>query len=263
MSSLREEYRDAARLDVRIRFHSDYSTNTQGLYRWILDQLDLAPQSRILDIGCGSGRLWVENHDRIPDGWQIVLADFSPGVAEDACKQLSRSPRRFAFAVCDVQALAFHAGSFDAVIANHMLYHVPNRAKAYAEIGRVLKPDGRLYATANSRNTMRVYDELIGKARSASAAYALTINDGNTVNGFNLEHGMEELAQAFPHVEMHRYEDALLIPDARPLVAYAEASGHLAGEQLGRFRSLVDELIEEHGPLRIGKNVGLFVAAAA
>ena len=37
--------------------------------------------------------------------------------------------------------------SFDAVIANHMLFHVPDRAKALAEMRRVLRPGGKLYTS--------------------------------------------------------------------------------------------------------------------
>ena len=44
------------------------------------------------------------------------------------------------YAVLDLQALPFPEACFDAVIANHMLYHVPDRPRALAEVQRVLKP---------------------------------------------------------------------------------------------------------------------------
>ena len=46
--------------------------------------------------------------------------------------------------VADVQDLPFPDASFDAVIANHMLFHVEDRPRALGEIVRVLRPDGRL-----------------------------------------------------------------------------------------------------------------------
>ncbi|MDQ2808785.1 MAG: class I SAM-dependent methyltransferase [Chloroflexota bacterium] len=257
---LRTEYRDATKLDARIHLHTHYSSNKQGLYRWIFEQLPLTAQSRVLDIGCGSGKLWSENAPRIPPGCRITLADFSPGIVADTAGQLASLPPRFTCAVCDIQALAFAAHSFDLVIANHMLYHVPDRGRAYREIRRVLRPGGSFYASTNSRHTMRAYDELIATVRGISPKQAGSGNDSRTVSGFNMEHGGDELAQAFTTVHLHRYEDALLIPAAAPLVAYAAVSGHLAGAQLDRFGQMVEDRITAHGPLRIEKGVGLFEA---
>ena len=60
----------------------------------------------------------------------------------------------------DATALPFEDGSFDAVIAMHMLYHVPDPAKAIAEMHRVLKPDGFLAVTTNGTGNMRRMYEL-------------------------------------------------------------------------------------------------------
>ena len=48
--------------------------------------------------------------------------------------------------------------SFDAAIASHMLYHVPDRVKALAEIKRVLKPGVTFYAATLGENSMREMD---------------------------------------------------------------------------------------------------------
>ena len=53
------------------------------------------------------------------------------------------------FAVMDAQAIEAEDSSFDLVIANHILYHVPDRRKALSEIHRVLKIGGRAVMTAN------------------------------------------------------------------------------------------------------------------
>ncbi len=257
---LRAEYRDATKLDARIHLHEHYSVNPQGLYRWIFDHLPLTAGSRVLDIGCGSGRLWHDNADCVPLGCHITLADFSPGIVAGTAGQLAHSSHLFTFAVCDVQALAFAAHSFDFVIANHMLYHIPDRARAYREIRRVLRPGGHLYAATNSRHTMRVYDELVAAVRGRTPARAAASNDQTAADGFNMEHGGDELAQVFTGVRLHEYTDALLVPEASPLVAYAIASGHLVGEQLDQFRQMVEDRIAIHGPLRIDKGVGLFEA---
>ncbi len=257
---LRDEYRDATKLDARIHLHAHYSSNGQGLYRWIFEQLPLTAGSRVLDIGCGSGKLWSENAERIPLGCLITLADLSSGIVVGAAGQFAAGAPCFTFTVCDVQALAFAAHSFDLVIANHMLYHVPNRAQAFSEIRRVLRSGGSFYASTNSRHTMRVYDELIATVRGTASKQAGSGNDQMAAAGFNMEHGAAELGQVFTGVQLRQYADALVIPEPAPLVAYAAASGHLAGAQLDALRQLVADQITAHGTLRIEKGVGLFMA---
>jgi ubiquinone/menaquinone biosynthesis C-methylase UbiE len=144
-----EQYRDASNLNARIALHEQFSTNPHSLPLWIFDQLELPDDARILEIGCGSGNLWAENTKRIPEGWQITLTDASPGMICEARQRLSGS-HSFRFQVANAQELPFADESFDAVIAAHMLYHVPDRDKAFSEIVRIL----RLYPkTAKFSNT--------------------------------------------------------------------------------------------------------------
>ena len=51
--------------------------------------------------------------------------------------------------VCDVQALPFKDDAFDVVIANHMLYHVPDPDRGVAELARVVHRDGVVLAATN------------------------------------------------------------------------------------------------------------------
>ena len=76
-----------------------------------------------------------------------MLSDFSEGMLEQARQNLKSSLSLFQFNVIDAQSIPFDNASFDIVIANHMLYHVPNRSKAFSEIKRVLKPSGRFYSS--------------------------------------------------------------------------------------------------------------------
>lgn len=72
----------------------------------------------------------------------------------------ARLGHRFTFAQADAQALPFRDASFDAVIANHMLYHVPDIPRALGEVRRVLKPSGFCYAATMGVANMREVDEL-------------------------------------------------------------------------------------------------------
>ncbi len=58
----------------------------------------------------------------------------------------------------------------------------------------------------------------------------------------------------------HRYADALVVPEAEPLVAYVKSIGVLTEDELVRFQSHVEEIIERQGPIHINKSVGMFEA---
>jgi ubiquinone/menaquinone biosynthesis C-methylase UbiE len=65
--------------------------------------------------------------------------------------------------VADAAWIPLADGSMDAVIANHMLYHVSDRRRALAEIHRLLRPGGRLYATTNGLGHMAELREPLGE----------------------------------------------------------------------------------------------------
>jgi SAM-dependent methyltransferase len=252
-----EQYATPTNLDARMALHTGYSTNPTGWQRWVFDQLELAPGSTILELGCGPARLWLENLDRLPPGWRVTLADFSPGMAQTARQHVQPAAGQFRCLVADAQTLPFTPASFDAVIANHMLYHVPERAKALGEIRRVLRPGGRFYAATNGQAHMREMDELL--ARFAPDADPGLGDDLS----FTLEEGGADLATRFATVTQRRYEDSLLVPEAAPFVAYilsTRAKAVLHGERLAAFTRFVEQELATHGPIHITKATGLFIA---
>lgn len=263
-SILRSHYKDTSRLDARMQLHAKYSTNTHGFLAWVFEHLHLSPTCQVLEVGCGSGALWLGNRHRIPAGWGVTLSDLSAGMLAAARDQLRPYGRSFRFVVQDAQALPFADHCFDAVVANHMLYHVPNRSAAYAEFCRVLQPSGRLYAATNSRGNMCELDELVQRFRRTSeqgGGASRPMNDCRLPQGFNLEHGAAELSQWFAAVTLHRYDDALVVPEAEPLVAYVRSTGRLTEDELARFQHHIETVIAQHGPIRISKGVGMFEAS--
>lgn len=251
---LTEQYRDGANLGARAGLHERFGTNPYGWQRWVFDRLDLPPGGRVLELGCGPGWLWRENRERIPAGWRVVLGDLSVGMVGEARRDLGEGGRGFAFATLDAQALPFADGSFDAVVANHMLYHVPDRERALAEVRRVLRPGGRFYAATNGRGSMRELGALLGRLDPRLAARRRL--------AFDLENGGEQLARWFAEVVLHRYDDALMVTEAEPLVAYVLSGGALGEVEGAALRGLVAGELARHGAIRIGKETGLFAARA-
>src|SRR5581483_3200584 len=199
---LQSQYKNATNFNARVELHNRFSVNPYGFHRWVFDHLQPGEQSALLELGCGPGGLWRSNRRRIPVGWQITLTDFSPGMLEEARRSLGED--RFTYRVADAQALPFADASFDAVIANHMLYHVPDLKCALGEIRRTLKPGGSLYATTFGRTHMRELDELVRKHWPGSSW-----KGPGATSPFVLENGQELLAPFFSQITLDLYEDAL------------------------------------------------------
>lgn len=250
---LSQQYRTAANLDAWIALHTRFSTNAYGWFRWLFDHLQPSPRSRILELGCGTGRLWLEDMARIPEGWDVTLSDFSMGMLQGARGNLRHGRRPFAFAVIDAQAIPYGDASFDAVIANHMLYHAPDRAKALAEIRRVLRPGGRLYASTLGQAHLQELNALLPGPHQFDFR----------VYGFDLENGRAELAPWFSTVTLHRYDDALVITEAEPLVAYllsSRVASELDDGTRADLATRVEHELALRGAIHVTKDSGLFEA---
>jgi ubiquinone/menaquinone biosynthesis C-methylase UbiE len=259
---LGQQYKDPDKLQARIHLHARFSTNPTGWHRWVFQQLDLSASCTILEVGCGPGHLWRENRDRIPPTWQILLTDFSTGMAATAASHL-KSLAQIQPAVHDVQALALPDETFDAVVANHMLYHIPDRERALAEIWRVLKPGGRFFAATNGprhllelREFVRSVDFEEGAVQQRRDAWV------QVVENFSLENGLEVLSHRFSAVELRRYDDSLVITEVDPIVAFVESSTILQVQPgtLGAFKRVLEAEMAASGAIHITKDSGLFSA---
>ena len=249
------QYRDAGNLSARIRVHKEFSANPYGLYRWIFDHLPLEPNQRILEIGCGPGLLWVENRERIPAGCRVTLSDFSPGMVAQALANIDPLPREMEFCILDAQRIPFANASFDVLLANFMIYHIPDRDMALREFARVLRPGGRLFAATIGQDHLReLWDLLVNVDPRAD------VGDGSM--WFGLENGETQLRPHFADIVIHRYDDALLVTEPEPLVEYALSMqrSSLIAERPDLLRQEVRRRIEREGAFYIRKDVGMFEA---
>jgi cyclopropane fatty-acyl-phospholipid synthase-like methyltransferase len=55
VNSLEEQYRNPTKLNTRINIHEKYSENKVDWHRWLFEQINIAPNNRVLEIGCGDG----------------------------------------------------------------------------------------------------------------------------------------------------------------------------------------------------------------
>jgi ubiquinone/menaquinone biosynthesis C-methylase UbiE len=252
---LREQYKDGANLSARIRLHQRFSTNRQGMMRWIFAQIHIPENARVLELGCGTGILW-RGGAQLPRGWRVILTDMSGGMLYETRASLARQGHSFSYMQADAQAIPFRDASFDAVIANHMLYHVPDIPRSLAEFRRVLKPSGFCYAATMGLANMREMDEL------ASRFFSIPRMTESTAR-FGLESGEAYMRNAFSEVKLERYTDALVITEAEPLMDYIcsmRVRSRITDEQIAALRRHLENEIATRGEIRMTKDSGMFIA---
>ena len=255
---MEEQYRDSGKLRARFRIYELFGTRGREWNPWVFEQLELPTRCRVLELGCDPAALWMKNIDRVPSTWRMTLSDLSEGMVREARQNLRAGARHFSFAVSDAQSVPFHDESFDAVIANDMLYHVPDRQRALAEIRRVLKPHGRLYAATTGTAHLREMEELVQRVRPD----ATNAQDASHGSPFELETGADELGHWFHPIEVRRNDGELLVTEAEPLVDYIQSTTgmRLDDEEVQAFRHVAREQISDRGAIRITTSAGMFVA---
>ncbi|MFZ6027748.1 MAG: class I SAM-dependent methyltransferase [Chloroflexota bacterium] len=255
---LTHQYQNASNLEARMQLHERFSTNPYPWHRWVFDQFELPAEACVLELGCGPARLWTENLDRVPAGWAITLSDFSTGMLAQAQQNLAQATHPFRFEQVDAQSIPFDDAAFDAVIANQMLYHVPDLPQALGEIRRVLKPGGRLYAGTNGANHLRELDDLI-RAFDPDLTFMQQIS-----LKFTLENGGDQLAPCFGSIQIVRQPNALVVTEAGPLVDYVRSMMRISlaeSKFKEKFPQYVADVLQKNGgQIRISKDAGLFTA---
>jgi ubiquinone/menaquinone biosynthesis C-methylase UbiE len=255
---LAKQYADASNLNARVALHRRFSTNKTDWQVWVFDQFEFPANAHILELGGGPGWLWRNNFDRIPPGWRITLTDFSAGMVDEA--RTSLAGESFAFRQCDAQDLPFKAGTYDAVIANHMLYHVPDIAQAIREIHRVLKSRGLFYTTTVGPRHLHELHALWD--RFAPGAYEKN-RQKFIGTAFNLETGAQTIETMFPQVERRLFEDAFVITEVEPLVAYILSFApdeFKSADLIARLRAHLHEEMAATKAIKITKESGMFIA---
>ncbi len=255
--NVQSQYADSRNLTIRQRLHNKHSVNQYGLHNWIFDQYQFEAHSKILELGCGTGAFWESRIDRLPEDALLLLSDFSDGMVREAWKRLAFSSKVLVQRM-DIQDIPFADGSFDHVIANHMLYHVPDLGKAISEVCRVLKPAGVFYCTTNGTEGMSKY------LHTALKDYDASIDAfGESYSPFTLQNGEAALKQYFTDIQTVRYADALRVTETRDLVDWIESTVSMASlpaEKLSGLFDYFEGIRAREGAIEIPKEAGMFVA---
>lgn len=261
-----KQYNDAKNLNARYDLHQHFTIAEKAWLPWVFERLELQAGEKVLECGCGPGHLWRQNLAQIPQNCRIFLTDLSKGMVTEARKALAGSQPAFTFQRLNIEQLPFVDDSFDLIVANHMLYHVPDIPQAISEVKRVLRPDGRFVAATNGRHHMKeLYD--LGKIflpDSAPLEHRHHFNFEKPELSFRLENGAEFLNPHFPRVDRHLYPSALQVTKSAPLVAYIlsliDIDYFPAEGNLKKLSAHLEKIINRENAIRITKESGLFIA---
>ncbi len=246
---VKEQYHKSDNLSTRISIHDKYSTNKMGLSNWYFSMYQINNGMKILELGCGTGSMWLEHKEVMAICKQIVLSDLSAGMLETAQKNIGEM-NNVAYEVIDIQNIPYDDNYFDIVIANYMLYHVPDLHKAISEVSRVLRPGGYFYAGTVGENGIM---ETIVKILDMDFVFE---------NTFSLENGMKKIEPYFQTVEIKKYIDSLEVTNVDDLLDYLY-SGITFKNACRLSREEVREKLISHmknGVLVLPKEPGMFAA---
>lgn len=115
-----------------------------------IDNLSLQVDSRVLDVGCGTGHAALTIAGMVPAGWACGV-DLSLEMVSAALSKVPRELRRqVSFVQGTSAALPYADESFDRVVCTNSFHHYPDPIHALGEMGRVLQRGGQLVIFENA-----------------------------------------------------------------------------------------------------------------
>jgi trans-aconitate 2-methyltransferase len=117
-------------------------------FRWgvaVLERLELGGDERVLDAGCGSGRVTERLLERLPRG-RVVALDGSAAMLEEAARRLAPHLSRVELVHADLGRPLPPFAPVDAILSTAVFHWVPDHDALFRNLAAVIRPGGRLVA---------------------------------------------------------------------------------------------------------------------
>ncbi|MFX1388521.1 MAG: class I SAM-dependent methyltransferase [Promethearchaeota archaeon] len=253
------QYKNHQNLNNRMNLWS-YGSNPVTLQEWIFNKIQLKEDENVLELGCGTGELWLENYRNIPSSCSITLSDFSEKMLTRAKANLKSLDLPIKFEIINAEEIPYPNQIFDVVIACHMLYHVPNLEKTLLSISRVLKPNSRFITTTVSQKHIQELTDFLSKFGLSSG---FREEKSQFFGEFRNETGREILKPFFRDIELFEYINPVNITFISPLMNYIDSM--FPKEYYPNYRSIrsqiedaISKIIEKKSKFTITGITGLF-----
>ena len=251
-STVKKQYSTPDKLNIRISIHKKYSSNKQGFGNWIYTNYRIEEGMKVLELGCRTGEMWMGQDAMIGRCSRLILTDMSEGMIATAKENL-KAYDGIEYRTVDIQDIPFDDNEFDVVIANMMLYHVPDLERGLKEVARVLKSGGTFYCATYGENGITEYVDLLFDDFPISGAYNYN---------FTLQNGKSKLEDYFGDVEKRLYEDSLEVTNVDDLIDYIYSLPSYSDVQdypRDTLRPVLEKNMRD-GVLHIPKDYGMFIA---
>lgn len=211
------EYRETSRdLQTRIEIHGRFGS--RDIDPWMIDLVQPAPGSAILDVGCGAGKQCRAFYEHLGGRAEIIGGDVSPELLAEARRVAGELGDGFSVQELDFnRPFPFPDARFDLVSCCFAIYYAADIPFTLGEMRRVLRRGGRLFTTGPMPENKLLFYEVIREATGrpippmpGSSRYASEI--------------LDEMRRQFSRVEVHRFENPLVFPEIEPFLAYTRAS---------------------------------------
>jgi ubiquinone/menaquinone biosynthesis C-methylase UbiE len=182
-----------------------------------------APQldARVLDVGTGPGTMAFAAASRVAS---VDAVDFSPGMIEQVRARCAEERiSNVHAAVMDGQALAFPDQSFDAAFSLFVFMFFPDRARAFRELHRVIKPGGRAVIATWAPIERRPWMKLGFDALAEALPELPKMQKGDLQEPG--ECIAEMSAAGFIDVRVQTFSDVVRVDSAEQYVAFMERTG--------------------------------------
>jgi len=263
-NSLRNSaYRDRSNLDRRKAIYV-HSLPYYNIEDEVINVQDISEGMVVLDVGAGTGNLLLKVRRLYPDA-RLFGIDISDGLVAEARERAVQEGMQVDFRVGTAQAIPFEDRLFDRVVMMHMLYHAPDINAALEETSRVLKQDGMVVVTANSRESRPVLRHL--KSKAAQVLGTKVFTDPN--ERFSLENGLEMLRMHFGTVKRIDFASVLQLTSIDPYIEYFDSlrdfwdpapTNEKWGEVMDMVQSYLNREISLNGKFTEATGFGMLVA---
>lgn len=139
----------------------------QAMADEVLASLDIAGSERILDVGCGDGRITAEIAVRAPRG-SVIGVDRSHDMISFASKHFGSAPQsNLRFEVADALNLPFR-NEFDLVVSFNALHWLPKQGEALRSIRSAIKPGGLAQLRLVPKGERKSLEDVLEETRTSS-----------------------------------------------------------------------------------------------